>query len=504
MRTFIRCALLAALAAAVLPLGSAAVGSTGSLSITKDTILTEDHRGTISIDADSVTLDCAGHRVVGSGYDLATGVGDFAGVSLRGRSGVTVKGCTITGFKVGVIAWGSDGLTVTGTIATGNASEGFVLADGTSKSSLVNDIASANGWAGFSVYGAANGNRVADNISTGNGDGFAVAGSSGTLFEGNSARDSKNNGFGLWNGATDTIVRDNVSSVSGTGPTPGSEFAIVGASGNTLVGNRASGAVKHNGFYLGDGASGNTLRENVASGNAISGSRSTEQARPATSSPATRARPTGSTGSSSATAPRNTFQSNTVTANPTQGFAVTEAGAGNRFVANVATGNGVGYQLVRTSGATLERNVARASAGLGFEVVAGGENTVSQNTASGSGASGFAISGSSENAVTGNVAIANREQGISLRLAYANTVAGNRADDNGGEGIALDQGSWENVVSGNTARRDGNAFGIHQSNDNVLSRNVGSDSGHGLWVDPRAGNASPGTRSSGTTRASSS
>ena len=109
MRTFIRCALLAALAAAVLPLGSTAVGSTGSLSITKDTVLTEDHRGTISIDADGVTLDCAGHRVVGSGYDLATGVGDFAGISLRGRSDITVKGCTITGFKVGVIAWGATG-----------------------------------------------------------------------------------------------------------------------------------------------------------------------------------------------------------------------------------------------------------------------------------------------------------------------------------------------------------------------------------------------------------
>ena len=74
---------------------------------------------------------------------------------------------------------------------------------------------------------------------------------------------------------------------------------------------------------------------------------------------------------------------------------MTEAGAGNRFVANVATGNGVGYQLVRTSGATLERNVARASAGLGFELVEGGGHTLSQNTASGNGASGFSISGSS-------------------------------------------------------------------------------------------------------------
>ena len=64
--------------------------TTGTLTITTDTTLTEDHFGNIVIAADGVTLDCAGFNVVGTG----TGTG----ISVSGRTGVTVKNGNVRGF----------------------------------------------------------------------------------------------------------------------------------------------------------------------------------------------------------------------------------------------------------------------------------------------------------------------------------------------------------------------------------------------------------------------
>ena len=59
----------------------------GVMIVTSDTTLTEDHQGTIQIEADDVILDCAGHTVTG---------GSSSGtiISLQ-TSGVTVRNCRI-------------------------------------------------------------------------------------------------------------------------------------------------------------------------------------------------------------------------------------------------------------------------------------------------------------------------------------------------------------------------------------------------------------------------
>src|SRR6266545_3673360 len=104
-------ALAAALAALLLLLlvPGTSLATTGTLLITSDTTLTENHDGSIVIGADNVTLDCAGHEVRGPG---------FAGVLLVGRSGVMVKNCRATGFLHGVVLiGGSVGNTLTGNTA---------------------------------------------------------------------------------------------------------------------------------------------------------------------------------------------------------------------------------------------------------------------------------------------------------------------------------------------------------------------------------------------------
>ena len=46
---------------------SPASATTETLTITSTTTLTEDHYGSVVIAADNITLDCAGHSVIGPG-----------------------------------------------------------------------------------------------------------------------------------------------------------------------------------------------------------------------------------------------------------------------------------------------------------------------------------------------------------------------------------------------------------------------------------------------------
>src|SRR4029077_8657205 len=66
---------------------SPAYASSGTMVITTDTTLTEDHQGNILLNANKVTLDCAGHTVSGPGAPGFNGGIEVAG----GLSGVTVR-----------------------------------------------------------------------------------------------------------------------------------------------------------------------------------------------------------------------------------------------------------------------------------------------------------------------------------------------------------------------------------------------------------------------------
>jgi len=74
---------------ALLPMLTApsARASSGTMVITTDTTLTEDHQGNILVNANKVTLDCAGHTVSGPGVPGFNGGIEVAG----GLSGVTVR-----------------------------------------------------------------------------------------------------------------------------------------------------------------------------------------------------------------------------------------------------------------------------------------------------------------------------------------------------------------------------------------------------------------------------
>jgi parallel beta-helix repeat protein len=150
-----------------------------TLIITEDTTLTEDHFGMVIMEADGVTLDGNGHTIIGPGiwmwnstqrmWDVSTGI------TVRGRTGVTVKNCRVTNFAGGIWVFRSDGNT------------------------LLNNTVYENTWGGISVSFSIN-NSFLDNTVYSTQDavaaGFSVEMSFGNIFKGNVAYDN-GIGFGL-------------------------------------------------------------------------------------------------------------------------------------------------------------------------------------------------------------------------------------------------------------------------------------------------------------------
>src|SRR5262245_20858311 len=73
-----------------------ALASSGTMLVSTNTTLTEDHYGNVLVTNSNVTLDCAGHVVFGPGVPGFNG-----GINVDvGLDRVTVKRCGVTAFNV--------------------------------------------------------------------------------------------------------------------------------------------------------------------------------------------------------------------------------------------------------------------------------------------------------------------------------------------------------------------------------------------------------------------
>ena len=112
----------------------------GSLFIASDTTLTEDHTGSIVINADNVTLDCAGFTV--------TGLPGEQGIHVDGRDDVTIRNCRVTMALNGIAVTGfSERTLVTDNTALGNANAG-IAADDAVDTRIVGNSTTGNGGNG--------------------------------------------------------------------------------------------------------------------------------------------------------------------------------------------------------------------------------------------------------------------------------------------------------------------------------------------------------------------
>jgi parallel beta-helix repeat protein len=133
-----------------------------TLIITEDTTLTEDHFGCIFIEADDVTLDGNGRTITGPGVWVWNSTERMwwpisCGITVTGRTGVTVKNCHITNFAWGLILGNSDGCTLLNNTIYDNVYAGISVVFSVNNTILENtvhstrDVEEPYDYSGFSV-----------------------------------------------------------------------------------------------------------------------------------------------------------------------------------------------------------------------------------------------------------------------------------------------------------------------------------------------------------------
>jgi parallel beta-helix repeat protein len=350
-----RFAIVSVLAAALFEAIPPLYATTGTLVITSDTTLTQDHYGSVVVAADNVVLDAAGHTIFGPGGPETDG-----GIDVGNLSGVTVKNATVTGFVHGIKIVNSSQVTVTDTRAYGNSNGFYII--GTSNSHFAGNTASDNFVHGFDLA-ASDRNGVIGNLVTGNSVGIGIAGSENSVLN-NTAR---GNGHGMaatgrWNRFEENALLEN----SATGLTLDvTEDCIVIA--NTASDSGWSGFAFHN-----------SRRSAMARNNALNNS---EQ------------------GFLFIGGGENVLTTNTASRNGFEGFLFVDSDD-NRVTASLANHNG-----------DLKLNVF-----AGFALVQGSSgNLLDANTATRNGDEGFILEASDNNIVTNNIANANRAVSTILR-----------------------------------------------------------------------------------------
>ena len=224
---------------------------------TKTCTLNQDVTETIRIMDDGITLDGAGHKVIGS----KTGVG----IAAFSVNGLTVQNLVITGFSYGIWARTNnstiDGNETSGhwfgmnldkannnllenNTASGNTWNGIVFQDTCNDNILTGNVANSNPGYGFVLSGNFNSNNVSGNTANSNGNvGFSLYNSTSNIISGNTANSNRLFGFMLYNNTNSNTVSGNTASSSLYG------ILINNSSWNTITKNLLSNN-SNMGLYL--------------------------------------------------------------------------------------------------------------------------------------------------------------------------------------------------------------------------------------------------------------
>jgi parallel beta-helix repeat protein len=336
------------------------------LVVTSDTTLATDYYGSIVIDADNVTLDCAGWRVIGAN--------DSDGIVIDGHSGVAVRNCIVQQFVYGIVVknssaglleynevrWnGLSGIDVTGSV------------DVIVRQTTMHENGFDAGYSGIDVeYGSSN-VVVSSNTSWGNaGNGFYTYQSSNLVFDNNDAF-SNTQGFDLDLETTDSTFSHNRAVNNG-----GNGVTSVTSDGNRFIANDAIGNGGA-GFQL-HRSSGNVLRSNEVRGNSADGIWLDTES------------------------DYNVVRDNDIEGNNYTGIPMTGGSDWNLLAGNVSSHNGDSGTRIETSHNTLLANRASDNTNYGFWVI-GSYNKLAFNSGCGNGI----LDALQEAGTKGNVWLAN-------------------------------------------------------------------------------------------------
>ena len=301
----------------------------------------------LTIGASNIVLNCAGYTIDSTGSNFTN-----VGISLIGRTGVTVENCNVMGFQYG-----------------------FQLTVSSSNNTLIGNTADSN-EIGFALSSSSR-NTLTANTANGEGDGFALDGASHNTLTANTA-DSDDYGFYLGSSSNNNALVGNTAHNS-----YGDGFAVLDSSNDTLTSNISNGGSDHD-FFLG-GASHNTLTANTAIYSDY--------------------------GFYLYFSSSNTLASNVANNVHYDGFFLYGSFT-NALTSNTADSNGgYGFDLASSSSNTLTSNTADSNLYFGFYLWNSSSNTLTSDTADSNLYDGFYLWNSSSNTLTSNTADSNTQYG---------------------------------------------------------------------------------------------
>jgi parallel beta-helix repeat protein len=226
----------------------------GPLVVDQDTTLSGDFFGSIDIAADGVKLNCAGYSIVNPD-------GSPFGVTVIGRTGVTVENCDISGFTEGLSLTSTSDSTVAGNTFSDNVQSVVLYLDATNNTVKDNSITDSD--IGVWVVDGSAGNTIKGNVMSGNGVGILVGGSDGNVIKNNVASNNSTDGI-LVVDSKDTQIGENTASGNGF-----SGIAVFRSSGSLVWENQVDDNGDHGVFAAVTDGSLSHFWENTGCGNGI-------------------------------------------------------------------------------------------------------------------------------------------------------------------------------------------------------------------------------------------
>jgi parallel beta-helix repeat protein len=209
--------------------------------------LTQDVPQSIQIDEDNLTLDGAGHRVIGPGSGN--------GVDLFGRTGVTLTNLRVSEFQFGIHLWACSNCDLIGNTCTSNNEAGIQTVSSVGNK-LINNTCRLNGSYGININNSdsstltgnrnewntyfgihlyyANGNTLTGNTNNSNDRGITLYGSEGNTLRGNACQSNRWVGIHLYSSTGNTMESNTYNSNDADG------IFLENSTGNALTNNTVS------------------------------------------------------------------------------------------------------------------------------------------------------------------------------------------------------------------------------------------------------------------------
>jgi parallel beta-helix repeat protein len=200
--------ILVSVAFAIVALGPTpmAHATSGRMVINANKTLTADHTGQIQLNANNITLDCAGHKIsytVANTTGCGSGGAQRCGIRAENRSGITIKNCEVTGaYDYGVWIAGTTSSVVDHVTARSNV-VGFRIED--SDLLTIRHSTAITCTGGYEIRDSSDVTMFADSAVSNEGDGIDVNDSSYVNIQQAQILDNGVNGIELDGGPHATV-----------------------------------------------------------------------------------------------------------------------------------------------------------------------------------------------------------------------------------------------------------------------------------------------------------